>query len=429
VPSVLNSQPAPAREFSPGGRIDVSEKDLSLKPGHAGPSVVVVDPSCFSLPYDYSLCDALVRQGCKVTLAQSEFTYDKWELPGTFDVWKHFYRHTGRRAGGTSNKKMWKLAKGAEHAFSMRSFVAEIAQRKPDIVHFEWLLVPALDQFFLPQLSRHSRLVLTLHNTASMHGSLLSRLHQKMGLARALSCFDEIIVHTEFSRRTILDRRWAMPEKVHVVPHGVLDYYQSFGTEDSSSDQNLQILFFGNIEKYKGLDILLQAFARIPEGLRKQTRLIVAGRPGCDMSELYRLSSSLGIEDQIKWDLRFIPEADVAELFRSASLVALPYLRIDQSGVLMTAIGFEKPIVATRIGGIPETIQDGVHGALADPGDVAGLAVALETMLADPAKRHSAKNALHTLRTGPLSWDHSAAETVKIYQRLLDRNERVGTEA
>ena len=95
----------------------------------------------------------------------------------------------------------------------------------------------------------------------------------------------------------------------------------------------------------------------------------------------------------------------------------------------MTAIGFEKPIVATRIGGIPETIQDGVHGALADPGDVGGLAVALETMLADPAKRHAAKNALHVLRTGPLSWDHSAAETVKIYQRLLDRNESVGTEA
>ena len=64
------------------------------------------------------------------------------------------------------------------------------------------------------------------------------------------------------------------------------------------------------------------------------------------MTKIENLSRSLGIADQIKWDLRFIPEAEVAELFRSASLVALPYLRIDQSGVLMTAIGFEKPIVA-----------------------------------------------------------------------------------
>ena len=131
MPSVLNPQSTPARDLSPGGRSDVLENNLSLKSGHACPSVVVVDPSCFSLPYDYSLCDALVRQGCKVTLAQSEFTYDKWELPGTFDVWKHFYRHTGRRAGGTSNKKMWKLAKGAEHAFSMRSFGQKLPSANP----------------------------------------------------------------------------------------------------------------------------------------------------------------------------------------------------------------------------------------------------------------------------------------------------------
>ena len=427
MPLVLNSQTSSNREVSPVSRT----RDLEVAPNPADghPSVVVVDPSCFTLPYDYCLCDALVRRGCKVVLAQSEFTYAKWDLPGSFGVWEHFYQYTGRKAGGTSRRKMWKLAKGVEHAFSMRGFVAEIARRKPDIVHFQWLLVPLLDQLFLSRLGRNSHLVLTLHNTAAMHGGLLSRLHQKMGLARALGYFEEIIVHTEFSRKTILDRGWAAPEKVHVVPHGVLDYYQSFGTEDSSSDERLQILFFGNIEKYKGLDILLRAFALIPEGLRTRTCLVIAGRPGCDMTEFENLSRSLGIADQIKWDLRFIPEAEVAELFRSASLVALPYLRIDQSGVLMTAIGFEKPIVATRIGGIPETIQDGIHGALADPGDVKGLARALEQMLADPAKRRAAKKALHALRTGPLSWDHSAAETVKIYERMLAQNESAGTEA
>jgi glycosyltransferase involved in cell wall biosynthesis len=421
VPSVLNSQSS-LHHDSPVSLTQAIESGTALNPAGGSPSVVVVDPSCFTLPYDYSLCDALVRRGCKVVLAQSEFTYAKWELPGSFDVWEHFYPYTGRKAGGTSRRKMWKLAKGMEHAFSMRGFVREIARRKPDIVHFQWLLLPMLDQLFLSQLGHESHLVLTLHNTAAMHGGLLSRLHQKTGLARALRHFGEIIVHTDFSRRTILDRGWAAPEKVHVVSHGVLDYYKSFGTEDYSSDEKLEILFFGNIEKYKGLDVLLRAFALMSESLRSRTRLVIAGRPGGQMTEYENLCRSLGIENQIKWDLRFIPETDVADLFRSASVVALPYLKIDQSGVLMTAIGFEKPIVATRIGGIPETIQDGVHGALADPGDVKGLALALEQMLADPARRSAAKKALHALRTGPLSWDHAAAQTVRIYEQMLGRN-------
>ena len=109
------------------------------------------------------------------------------------------------------------------------------------------------------------------------------------------------------------------------------------------------------------------------------------------MTVLKQLECSLGIQNRVEWNLRFIPEREVAALFRSATVVALPYLEIDQSGVLMTAIGFERPIVATRIGGIPETIQDGVHGALVEPGDVAGLAEALGRMLGDPAARHSRK--------------------------------------
>jgi glycosyltransferase involved in cell wall biosynthesis len=384
-----------------------------------GASVVVVDASCFTLPYDYSLCNALVRGGCEVLLVQSEFLYANWDLPRSFKVSKHFYPRTHKWAAGRRQGRLWKLAKGAEHLFSMRSLAKDVARSKPDIVHFQWLPAPLLDQFYLAELARHSRLVLTLHNSAAFHGSVFARFTQKVGLERALRHFSEIIVHTEFSRRTVLERGWAAPERVHVVPHGVLDYYESLAGDEVSPDQDLRILFFGNIEVYKGLDVLLKAFALLPETLDRKTRLVVAGRPGCDMTALQQLAGSLGIQDRVEWKLGFIPEQEVAGLFRSAAVVALPYLEIDQSGVLLTAIGFERPIVATRVGGIPETIQDGVHGALVEPGDVAGLAAALGRMLSDPAARHSAEKALHALRTGPLSWDRSASETIKIYRDLL----------
>src|SRR5882672_4121397 len=63
-----------------------------------GPYVVVVDPSCFTLPYDYCLCNALVRGGCKVLLVQSEFLYANWDLRKSFNVSKHFYQYTHKWA-------------------------------------------------------------------------------------------------------------------------------------------------------------------------------------------------------------------------------------------------------------------------------------------------------------------------------------------
>ena len=231
MPLVLDSQLSSNREVSPVLRT----RDLEVAPNPADghPSVVVVDPSCFTLPYDYCLCDALVRRGCKVVLAQSEFTYAKWDLPGSFGVWEHFYQYTGRKAGGASRRKMWKLAKGVEHAFSMRGFVAEIARRKPDIVHFQWLLVPLLDQLFLSRLGRNSQGVLTLHNTAIIPSDLLSPLRQKIGsgfeppgTSRKSSCTPSS------AGRPFSIGAGRLRKRSMFFPIGVLDYYQSFGTRD-----------------------------------------------------------------------------------------------------------------------------------------------------------------------------------------------------
>ena len=132
-----------------------------------------------------------------------------------------------------------------------------------------------------------------------------------------------------------------------------------------------------------------------------------------------KLSQDLGIDSQVVWKLEYIGEPEVAELFRSASVVALPYLEIDQSGVLMTAIGFETPIVASRLEGFEETIRDGVHGYLVTPGEVASLATALERVLTNPDETARMRQVLRVLRGGKLSWDNCAKETLKMYARVI----------
>jgi glycosyltransferase involved in cell wall biosynthesis len=133
---------------------------------------------------------------------------------------------------------------------------------------------------------------------------------------------------------------------------------------------------------------------------------------------LKALARELGVEGRVFWDLRFVDEAEVAAYFAQSDVVVLPYRRIDQSGVLMIALAFGKPIVASRVGGFAETIQDGVHGFLVEPGNVESLAQALTRLLVDNKLRAQMGKAVQELASGKFSWDSIAKKTASVYEAL-----------
>ncbi|MGA9800302.1 MAG: glycosyltransferase family 4 protein [Terriglobales bacterium] len=404
---------------------DVSSKEGTIPRPMSQPSAamtsVVVDASCFTLPYDYSLCDALAEQGCRVFLARSEFLAGEWTRSASgFESWNHFYRlsHGKKRRGVFA--PLWRFIKAGEHLVDMRQFVPRMRQLKPDVIHFQWLPVPLLDGLFLSDLSKVAPLVLTIHN-ARPHGSLMQRLFQDFRRTAILGHFQAIIVHSQFTKRQIVEMNWAPADRLHVIPHGVLDYYLSFAENRETaplSNGNQTVMFFGNIEAYKGLDVLIRAFALMPADLQARTQLLVAGSPNTDIAALKKLARDLKIESRIVWRLGYIREEEVPELFRAASIVALPYRAIDQSGVLMTAVAFGKAIVASRTGGFPEVIQDGVNGILVTPGNAQELAGALQSLLADPARRFAVEQATSHLARTELAWSSSAEKTVALYDAV-----------
>src|SRR6185369_149190 len=125
------------------------------------------------------------------------------------------------------------------------------------------------------------------------------------------------------------------------------------------------------------------------------------------------------VDSQTIWRLGFVADEDIPELFRSASVVALPYRSIDQSGVLMTAVAFGKAIVASRIGGIPDVISDGVHGILVHPSDPQDLAAALRNLLTNPVRRYAMERATAHLAKTELSWAVSARKTIDVYRQII----------
>ncbi len=384
--------------------------------------VVIVDASCFSLPYDYSLCEGLARRGAEVILARSEFLHSSWRWPTrSFEDWQHFYPLCHGHARKYRRSRLWKYAKGIEHAIGMESFVAEMRRKKPDIIHFQWLPLPLVDELFLKRLSRIAPLVLTMHNTNSFFHGNVSRW-QTVRRRTAFEDFSAVIVHGACSRMRILEQGWIAPERLHLIPHGVLSYYRSLPTVPvAPAREEKVILFFGSIERYKGLDALIEAFALLPTELRQNTRLLVAGKPGIDMSAIRARAKVLGVDHRIRWELRYLEEDEIPRLFEAATLVALPYTEIDQSGVLMTALAFSKPVVTSRIGGFAETITDGVHGRLTAPGDIPALADALKSVLLDKAGQKAMQAAIADLSCGALSWDSISQQTLEMYSRLGDQ--------
>ena len=157
-----------------------------------------------------------------------------------------------------------------------------------------------------------------------------------------------------------------------LTPHPL---YDNFGTKVTREeaikhlglDTNTRyILFFGLIRDYKGLDLLLRAFA--DKRLRdKQVKLIVAGEFYSNAEMYEQLEQELGLAPHIVWYKEFIPADQVRYFFAAADLVAQPYKSATQSGITQIAYHFERPMLVTNVGGLAEIVPHSKVGYVTEP--------------------------------------------------------------
>ena len=134
------------------------------------------------------------------------------------------------------------------------------------------------------------------------------------------------------------------------------------------------LLFFGFIRRYKGLRYLIEALPQIRQS--RPVKLIVAGEFWEDERPYRELVQQLGLQDVVLFYSSYIPNEEITLYFSAADVVAMPYLEATQSGIAQLAISFEKPMIATSVGGMPETIHHHLTGLIVPPADSAALAEA-----------------------------------------------------
>jgi len=129
---------------------------------------------------------------------------------------------------------------------------------------------------------------------------------------------------------------------------------------------NKYLLSFGLVRKYKGLDLLIRALAS-KKLAHLPLKLIVAGEFYDDFESYRKLVEELGVYDKVIMENTFIPNAEVVRYFCAADLVVQPYRDATQSGVTQVAYHFDKPMVVSNVGALPEMVADGKAGYVVDP--------------------------------------------------------------
>ena len=173
------------------------------------------------------------------------------------------------------------------------------------------------------------------------------------------------------------------------------------------------LLFFGLIRSYKGLDILLEAFGMLPE----EYQLIIAGEPYGSFDKYQQIIDRLPGKDRIFMDLRYIKDSEVTDYFSAADLAVLPYRSATQSGISSVSYHFEVPMVVTDVGGLKETIGDRGTGLVAPDGTPEAICNEVLRYFSDPAISQECIRCIR-IEKDRLSWKGFADNLLGFIEKL-----------
>ena len=201
------------------------------------------------------------------------------------------------------------------------------------------------------------------HNVQDHEGTWLNRVAASLVLRQA----DDYLVHGTRQREQLLGLYAGASVKVH--PHPIYAQFPS-ARGDLTRRAGLELLFYGFVRPYKGVDLLLEAMAGLPE---RDVFLTIAGEVWGAIEELKAAVRSAGVADRVELRPYYHGEQETAELFARADAVVLPYRDASASGVVALAYHYDRPVIVTRVGGLPDMVEAGLTGFVVPPSNVAAL--------------------------------------------------------
>ncbi len=277
------------------------------------------------------------------------------------------------------------------------------------VLHLVW--PPNIYEFCIYILRK--RMILTVHDPFPHSGldTFIVRLRRRMAFR-------------QIPRFIILNKaqRQAFIEFYHIDPKRVVDSRLSCYTylrtvpdcPDLTEKDRSYILFAGKISPYKGLDYLLPAMEKVHQQC-PDCKLVVAGggKFHFDISQYLSL-------DYIDIRNRFIPDNELTALIKNAAFIVCPYTDATQSGVVMSAFAFNKPVIVTNVGGLPEMVRHQHYGLVVKEKDANALAEQIIWLWKRPDMQEAFSSKIRRdYSTGALSWKKIAEDLYTEYKKSI----------
>lgn len=293
-----------------------------------------------------------------------------------------------------------------------------IRRTQPDVVHFN----ESYDFrcLLLMLLCPGQRFVTSVHDPIPHAGERISLKKFKHWVRDQIRRRSHgLIVYGQRLRRILAEYSHIPTERIYSVPHGEYRYYSYFDRGESHQSLNgaKKLLFFGRWEDYKGLDVLVEAepliCRRVPDA-----RIILAGEGRLSLRDL---QPRMAHPDHFEIRNYSIPDAEVPDLFRQSDVVVLPYLQATQSGPLHIAGTFARPVVVSRVGAMPEVVEDGETGILVSAGDPKELADAVCYLLENPELARRMGEKARSRMAQSESLESVAQAHIEVYRQVIRR--------
>ena len=262
-----------------------------------------------------------------------------------------------------------------------------LRSRRPEVLLLEWWTAATLHTYLLLALAARlarRRVVIELHELQDPGeaGLALARGYGHWGLRALLRLAHGCIVHSKADWELFESNYGPMNVRVALVPHGPYDQYKDLAETDdpetaaavskvrsAPKDGVVNLLFFGLIRPYKGLEDLVRVFNSLPREEAERLWLTVVGETWENCTEPARLIAASPHRDRITFVNEYVPDEVVGAAFAHADVAVLPYRRSSSSGILHVAMSWGLPTVVTSVGGLPEAASGYAGAVFIPPGD------------------------------------------------------------
>lgn len=291
-----------------------------------------------------------------------------------------------------------------------------IKRIKPDVI----ILDSHMLTYFITTLFNRKRMLMIVHDPFFHSGEnlyidrILRKVHFKL--------IKNKILLNENQKKEFLDYYKFNSQDIHSSFLGIYDFLRfhlDHNTFSTSKSDQFNILFFGRISPYKGIQYLLDAFVKMLH-LDKISNitLTIAGSGNFDFD-----ISSYQKFDEIRFINEYITPKNLANLINQSSVVVCPYTDATQSGVVMSAYSFKKPVIATNVGGLPEMVEDGKTGLIVEPKSVEEIYDALMKLYNNRTLLNSfSENIEKIYFSGRKSWNYSAELFLQACNTIINTN-------